>query len=111
MRKISRCDRYFKYYIYYIFTIFFCVQARIRKSKRAFERVIDDIEERVLLQEKLDEKKLQYHRKLEQERLDAARQPNAKADASTSEDATTAAQSTATDKLQQFSSKLQSSYV
>lgn len=111
VRKISRCDRYFKYYIYYIFTICFSIKARIRKSKRAFERVIDDIEERVLLQEKLDEKKLQYHRKLEQERLDAARQPNAKADASTAEDATTAAQSTATDKLQQFSSKLHSTFI
>lgn len=91
-------------------TISISIQTRIRKSKRAFERVIDDIEERVLLQEKLDEKKLQYHRKLELERLDATRQPNAKADASTAEESTAAAQSTATDKLQQFNSKFKSSF-
>lgn len=64
----------------------------------------------MLLQEKMDEKKLQYHRKLEQERSDAAREPNAKADASTAEESTAAAQSSATDKLQQFNSKLQYSF-
>lgn len=82
-----------------------CLQkVRIRKSKRAFERVIDDIEERVLLQEKLDEKKLQYHRKLEQERLDAARQPNAKTNNSPTEETAPLAQSSANEKLQQFNS-------
>ncbi|XP_017873661.1 PREDICTED: arginine/serine-rich protein PNISR isoform X2 [Drosophila arizonae] len=50
------------------------LKARIRKSKRAFERVIDDIEERVLLQEQLDERKLQQHRKLELEQAEASRQ-------------------------------------
>ncbi|KAH8307676.1 hypothetical protein KR044_008686 [Drosophila immigrans] len=46
------------------------LRARIRKSKRAFEKVIDDIEERVSLQEQMDEQKLQQHRKLELERTE-----------------------------------------
>lgn len=87
----------------------FSQKVRIRKSKRAFERVIDDIEERVLLQEKLDEKKLQYHRKLEQERLDAARQPNAKTNNSPTEETAPLAQSSANEKLQQFNSMFKKS--
>lgn len=58
----------------------------------------------MLLQEKLDEKKLQYHRKLEQEQLDADRQPSAKVSDSPVEETAPLAQSSANDKLQQFNS-------
>uniref|UniRef100_A0A6P4FIT7 Arginine/serine-rich protein PNISR n=1 Tax=Drosophila rhopaloa TaxID=1041015 RepID=A0A6P4FIT7_DRORH len=47
------------------------LKARIRRSKRSFERVIDDIEDRVVKQEQLDEQTLQRHRKRELERSDA----------------------------------------
>ncbi|XP_037707489.1 arginine/serine-rich protein PNISR [Drosophila subpulchrella] len=43
------------------------LKARIRRSKRSFERVIDDIEDRVAQQELRDEQTLQRHRKRELE--------------------------------------------
>ncbi|XP_020798697.1 arginine/serine-rich protein PNISR isoform X2 [Drosophila serrata] len=48
------------------------LKARIRRSKRSFERVIDDIEDRVAKQEQRDEQTLQRHRKRELERSDTA---------------------------------------
>lgn len=50
----------------------YAFQARIRRSKRSFERVIDDIEDRVAKQEHRDEQTLQRHRKRELERSDNA---------------------------------------
>ncbi|XP_017003436.2 arginine/serine-rich protein PNISR [Drosophila takahashii] len=47
------------------------LKARIRRSKRSFERVIDDIEDRVAKQELRDEQTLQRHRKRELERSEA----------------------------------------
>ncbi|KMZ04117.1 arginine/serine-rich protein PNISR isoform X1 [Drosophila simulans] len=44
------------------------LKARIRRSKRSFEKVIDDIEDRVAKQELLDEQTLLRHRKRELER-------------------------------------------
>ncbi|XP_030572284.1 arginine/serine-rich protein PNISR isoform X1 [Drosophila novamexicana] len=82
------------------------LKARIRKSKRAFARVIDDIEERVSLQEQLDEQKLQQHRKQELERTEAARHcaltEQRHTDPPAEETATTAS---ANDKLQKFNGK------
>ncbi|XP_017967991.1 arginine/serine-rich protein PNISR isoform X2 [Drosophila navojoa] len=86
------------------------LKARIRKSKRAFERVIDDIEERVLLQEQLDERKLQQHRKLELEQAEAAsrqrdnsedRQTEAASDKAGHE----AKNASTNEKMQQFNGK------
>ncbi|XP_017076454.2 arginine/serine-rich protein PNISR [Drosophila eugracilis] len=47
------------------------LKARIRRSKRSFEKVIDDIEDRVAKQEQRDELALQRHRKRELERSEA----------------------------------------
>ncbi|ALC45908.1 CG31211 [Drosophila busckii] len=50
------------------------LKLRIRKSKRAFEKVIDEIEERVSHQAQIDEQNLQQDRKLEMEQ-DYAKKP------------------------------------
>ncbi|KAM8704140.1 hypothetical protein ACLKA7_008703 [Drosophila subpalustris] len=84
------------------------LKARIRKSKRSFEKVIDDIEERVSLQEQMDEQKLQHYRKLELEQAKAAneqRRPVSGAESSLDDFATATTSAASHEKSQQFNGK------
>ncbi|EDW34425.1 GL22254 [Drosophila persimilis] len=78
------------------------LKARIRRSKRAFERVIDDIEDRVAKQEQRDEQTLQRHRKQERERSDADKERRRIHSNPEASGETTAKHPTAHDKLLQF---------
>ncbi|XP_001359469.4 arginine/serine-rich protein PNISR [Drosophila pseudoobscura] len=81
------------------------LKARIRRSKRAFERVIDDIEDRVAKQEQRDEQTLQRHRKQERERSDADKERRRTHSNPEAPGETTAKHPTAHDKLLQFNGK------
>ncbi|XP_022213485.2 arginine/serine-rich protein PNISR [Drosophila obscura] len=81
------------------------LKARIRRSKRAFERVIDDIEDRVAKQEQRDEQTLQRHRKQERERSDADKERRRTHSNPEPPGETTAKHPTHHDKLLQFNGK------